>query len=115
MVEELEFRKVKAKGWRGGFKNLIIAEFARWKTNMWWINGIVWIIVINGMLGAAVGVIRFRLEAALGLYSGFGGLFTSVAAVIFAQDVIVGEKKSGTAAWVLSKPVSRTAFILSKL
>ena len=31
------------------------------------------------------------------------------------QSAVVGEKKSGTAAWVLSKPVSRIGFILSKL
>jgi ABC-2 type transport system permease protein len=31
------------------------------------------------------------------------------------QDAIIDEKKSGTAAWVLSKPVSRPAFVLSKL
>jgi ABC-2 type transport system permease protein len=31
------------------------------------------------------------------------------------MDAIVGEKRSGTASWVLSKPVSRTAFMLSKL
>ena len=31
------------------------------------------------------------------------------------QGTIVGEKQSGTAAWVLSKPVSRPAFLLAKL
>ena len=31
------------------------------------------------------------------------------------QDVIIGEKETGTAAWILSKPVSRSAYILSKL
>ena len=31
------------------------------------------------------------------------------------QTVVVGEKRSGTAAWVLSKPVSRVAFTVAKL
>jgi ABC-type transport system involved in multi-copper enzyme maturation permease subunit len=31
------------------------------------------------------------------------------------QDAVVGEKKDGTAAWVLSKPLTRPAFILSKI
>jgi ABC-2 type transport system permease protein len=35
--------------------------------------------------------------------------------IIILQDAIVGEKQSGTAAWVLSKPVSRPAFIVSKI
>jgi len=32
-----------------------------------------------------------------------------------AQDALIGEKRSGTAAWVLSKPISRYAFLLAKL
>jgi ABC-2 type transport system permease protein len=35
--------------------------------------------------------------------------------VILAQDTLIGEKQSGTVAWVLSKPSSRSAFILSKV
>jgi ABC-2 type transport system permease protein len=31
------------------------------------------------------------------------------------QDALVGEKQEGTAAWVLSKPLSRPAFVLSKI
>jgi ABC-2 type transport system permease protein len=38
-----------------------------------------------------------------------------IAAIIAGQDAIIGERQSGTAAWVLSKPVSRPAFILSKM
>jgi len=35
--------------------------------------------------------------------------------IVVMQGAILDEKKSGTAAWVLSKPVSRPAFILAKL
>ena len=35
--------------------------------------------------------------------------------IIIAQSAIVGEKQSGTAEWIFSNPVSRPAFILSKL
>jgi ABC-2 type transport system permease protein len=31
------------------------------------------------------------------------------------QDAIVGEKREGTAAWVLSKPLTRPSFVLSKV
>ncbi len=48
-------------------------------------------------------------------YAIFAGLFPAVGVVIIMQGVVVGEKKSGTAAWVLSKPVTRPAFILSKV
>ena len=42
-------------------------------------------------------------------------MFAAIAVTIVMQEAIVGEKKSGTAAWVLSKPASRPAFVLSKL
>jgi ABC-2 type transport system permease protein len=37
-----------------------------------------------------------------------------IGAVILCNDSILKERESGTAAWVLSKPVSRKAFVLSK-
>jgi ABC-2 type transport system permease protein len=48
------------------------------------------------------------------IYTIFGGMATGVGVIIAMQGAVVGEKQSGTAAWVLSKPVSRPAFILSK-
>ena len=45
----------------------------------------------------------------------FSGFFAACGVVVLAQDALIGEKRSGTAAWVLSKPVSRTAFMLAKL
>ena len=42
-------------------------------------------------------------------------LCVPIAAVSLAQDSILGEKHSGTAAWVLSKPLRRPAYILAKL
>jgi ABC-2 type transport system permease protein len=57
----------------------------------------------------------FSLEEAVMLYAVFGGIFPAVAVIIAMQDTLVGEKQNGTASWVLSKPVSRPAFILSKL
>jgi ABC-2 type transport system permease protein len=43
------------------------------------------------------------------------GIFPVFGVLVMAQGAIVGEKQSGTAAWILSGPVSRAAFILSKL
>ena len=39
----------------------------------------------------------------------------AIGGVILVQGALVGEKRSGTAAWVLSKPISRPAFFLAKL
>ena len=52
-----------------------------------------------------------------GLYVFFliAGQTMFIGAVIFAHDSILKERESGTAAWLLSKPVSRKAFVLSKV
>jgi ABC-2 type transport system permease protein len=42
-------------------------------------------------------------------------MFGAIGVCILMQGSIVGEKQSGTAAWILSKPVSRSAFVLAKL
>ncbi len=110
------FVMVTERGWRRGLGNLLSNEFAAWwKTKLWWIQCLIWGGVIGFMLGAIIfGSPDFALDEALFIYSIFAGLFPAVAVVIVMQDAIVGEKQEGTAAWVLSKPVSRPAFILSK-
>jgi ABC-2 type transport system permease protein len=42
-------------------------------------------------------------------------MFVSLGVMVIMQRVMIGEKNSGTAAWVLSKPVTRTAFVVSRL
>lgn len=116
MVKENDLKKIGQKGWLSGFNNLIRAEFAHWKTSMWWITGGMWIAIINGILASTLFSIEEEVvNTALTLHSLFSGLFTTVAIVMFVQNAIVGEKKSGTAEWILAMPVSRNAFIFSKL
>jgi ABC-2 type transport system permease protein len=52
---------------------------------------------------------------ALTVFISLVGMACTIGVVIMTQDAIILEKQTGTAAWVLSKPASRTAFILSKL
>jgi ABC-2 type transport system permease protein len=49
------------------------------------------------------------------MYGLFGGMGVAFGVMVIMQQVVVGEKRSGTAAWVLSKPVTRTAFVASRL
>ena len=72
-----------------------------------------WYLVLSAILFAAEDAPPSQ-EVAI-LYVIFAGLFPAVGVVIIMQGVVVGEKKSGTAAWVLSKPVTRSAFMLSKV
>jgi ABC-2 type transport system permease protein len=111
------FEMVQERSWRCGLRNLLGNEFARWwKTRRWWGQCLIWGGIIGFMMGAVIfGTPDFKLESGLIVYAVFAGLFPAVGVVILMQGALVGEKKDGTAAWVLSKPVSRPAFILAKL
>lgn len=117
---------VKEQGWRRGFANLLRHENAIWwRSRRWWLNIVIWLLLINapilGLLtsgaessGVARTPAQVRAEA-LTVFAVMAGLFGTIGAVIAVQGAIIDEKKSGTAAWVLSKPASRSAFILAKL
>lgn len=107
--------RVTESGWRSGLSNLMSAAFdSWWRTRTWVIQSLIWTAVINGALAA---VIWGEAPDDVSVFTLFGviTMFAAIAVTILMQEAIVGEKKSGTAAWVLSKPASRTAFVLSKL
>ncbi len=110
------FELVGERGWQRGLGNLLNSEFAHWwKTRMWWIQCLIWVGIVGFMMGAIMFSSEGNLETGVMIYCIFASLGPAVAVIIVMQDAVVGEKQSGTAAWVLSKPVSRPAFILSKL
>ncbi len=101
-------------GWRMGFSNFLWKENGRWwKTRLWVIQTLVFLFLVNGMTipmlmtepGKEFNLIIFFLDA---------GILPAIAITIVMQDALIEEKRSGTAAWVLSKPISRTAFLLAK-
>jgi ABC-2 type transport system permease protein len=61
------------------------------------------------------GVSNAVISNALNSFLMIAAAVAPVAAIILGQDAIQGERLSGTAAWVLSKPLRRPAFILAKL
>jgi ABC-2 type transport system permease protein len=111
------FEMVSGTGWSRGLDNMLRSGLARWfKTRSWWVNILIW----TGMIAAIVGGVAFSPEAGsftdlIMIFMVFAGLFPAVGVVIIMQDALVGEKREGTAAWVLSKPVTRQAFLLSKV
>jgi ABC-2 type transport system permease protein len=117
-----QFQLVREKGWRRGLGNLLRGEYSAWfKSSRWWKHLILWFAIINVMMGF---MIIASVEAAkdgsggppiLFMYGIFGGMFVAFGVMIIMQRVLLKEKQSGTAAWVLSKPVTRTAFVVSRL
>ena len=116
------FKRVEEKGWRRGLGNLLQGEYSAWfKSSRWWKHLILWFAIINGMMGMMIyATARAAKDGNDGppmffMYGLFGGMFVAFGVMIIMQRVLVGEKNSGTAAWVLSKPVTRTAFVASRL
>jgi ABC-2 type transport system permease protein len=118
----VQLKRVQEKGWKRGLGNLLQGEYSAWfKSSRWWKQLLLWFAIINGMMFIMVFATS---EAAkdgsegpplLLMYGLFGGLMLAIGVMIIMQRVLVGEKHSGTAAWVLSKPVTRTAFVVSRL
>ena len=114
-----QFQIVKEKGWRRGLGNLLRGEYSAWfKSSRWWKHLLMWFAIINVMM--IIMIIASAKEDGEGppllfMYGIFGGMFVAIGVMIVMQRVLVGEKHAGTAAWVLSKPVTRTAFVVSRL
>ncbi len=113
----------KETGWQRGFKQLLVRENnSWWKTTRWLVQAAIYLVVINGLVaiivntaGSTTGLGQDKVEAGMEIFLIMGSLAPVISIVAIGQDSIISEKQSGTAAWILSKPVSRTAFILSKL
>ena len=123
MVEAPALQAVEESGWRRGFANLFRKENDRWwRTSRWMLQTVLWLVVLNGILAMGLWIVPLvRPEAAQGLADNLE-LFTwavsfcpMFAVIVITHGAIVGEKQSGTAAWILSAPVSRSAFILTKI
>lgn len=103
------------RGWRMGLGNMLAKEIAAfWHTRRWWIQCLVALLLMNGTMALNLHGGQ-RVDGAAQTFLMMAALCVPIAAVSMAQDSILGERHSGTAAWVLSKPLRRPAFILAKL
>ncbi len=110
-----------ASGWSTGFGNLLDKELGSWwRTRRWLVHLLLWLGVITGLILLVSLESRGNTTPARGLdevmniFFQAGGFFSLVGAVLVTQGAIVGERSYGTAAWVLTKPTTRKAFVLSK-
>lgn len=129
-------KTVNVRGWRMGFANLFkVASGSFWHTRSWIVQSLLWLLLLNGTVASVLWTTTEILDRsaypdnltsmqiigedpvgnALIIFFVFASMGLPVSAIIKGQDAINSERKSGTAAWVLSKPVSRPAFILSKM
>lgn len=117
MAQNNDLNAVRSLNGLEGFTNLITNESARWwKTRRWLVQVIIWLVIVNGLMALIVASTpNMEPDYVLTGFLKMWGLVLPIGVVILGQDAIIQEKQSGTAAWVLSKPASRIAFILSKI
>jgi ABC-2 type transport system permease protein len=124
MADSSHLQPVRESGWRCGFANLLRLENQRWwSTRRWWVVSLVMLVVVNGFLAFGIWIDPLLnpgerppevAEVAFDVFFLWMSILSVLAAIFIAQGVVVGEKQSGVAAWVLSAPASREAFISTK-
>jgi ABC-2 type transport system permease protein len=103
-------------GWTRGLRNMLRGELGSWfGTRAWLVQVLIWFGSVNLIyLMTAFSSRGAGIDSTL-IFNIFMGLVAPIGVTIVMQNEIVGEKRSGTAAWLLSKPVARPSFILAKL
>jgi ABC-type transport system involved in multi-copper enzyme maturation permease subunit len=103
--------------WGTGFRNLFRQENKKWwRTSRWIKYTLIWVLLANSIPliiyldGGAVSA-----EETLLLYVIMSMMALIIGVIVVMQGVIIGEKQSGATAWLLSKPVARSAYLLSRL
>ena len=104
-----------SRGWWMGLGNMLSKEMgAWWRTRLWWVQCLIALLLLNGTMALTLKLGGSVSSAAM-TFLEIMALGVPVAAISLGQDSILGERHSWTAAWVLSKPLRRPAFILAKL
>lgn len=134
MAANLEFQHVNEWGRLRGFTNLFRKENRAWlKTRRWWINALIWPLMLGGLaanmmfvptiinlasaeeVARAGGQVAYVIQLGISVFFEFGIQAIGIGAVILSQDLLVDERQSGVAEWLLTKPVTRSAYVMAKL
>jgi len=118
MAANATLQRVHEQGWRRGFANTFRKENRDWwGTRRWWVAILIWSVLVNGALAATLSSSSADAPAELigmAQFLQMSVITTLIGAITIMQNTLIDEKKTGTAEWILSKPVSRSAFVLSK-
>jgi ABC-type transport system involved in multi-copper enzyme maturation permease subunit len=119
MVANTELQRVGLNGWRTGLANLLHKEnCAWWASRRWLVQSLLWTVLMNGTVALNLyvdGVTGDRVSMAIAQVFQMGALALPVGAILLAHGETVSERQLGVTEWLLSKPVARSAYVLSKL
>lgn len=140
MAVQSTLQPVRSSGMLTGFGNLWRRESRKWwRTRRWWMQALIWLFVINGFVFFGLYVMpglmeqsteamaqaeasgaemvtaeQLQQEVPMTMFR-LAALFLPVGVIILTQSQVYAEKHTGVAAWILSKPVARPAYLLAKL
>jgi ABC-type transport system involved in multi-copper enzyme maturation permease subunit len=119
MAANAKFQRVGLIGWRTGLANLLHKENrAWWASRRWLVQGLIWTALMNGTVALNIfldGVSKDSVAIGVAQLFQVGALALPVGAILLAHAETVSERQLGVTEWLLSKPVSRGAYVLSKL
>lgn len=128
MSSNSDFQLVTGSGYWRGFSNLFHKENKAWWTpRRALMLGALWVALLDGLLALALFVLPHLtgpqgeplipedpLQLGSEMFVGVAALALAIGIIVLLQDAVIAEKQMGTAAWVLSKPASRSAFLGAK-
>ena len=140
MAANLVLQRRQEPAWRKGFITMLRKENRDWwGTRRWWIHLILWLMLMNLAVAAPLWLqntapptsaniteerrqqiiegnrLENRVLEAERTFIDMSALALLLGVVLVMQNAIIDEKQTGTGAWILSKPVARSSFILAKL
>jgi ABC-2 type transport system permease protein len=97
------------------FGRLFLREQGKWwRTRRWWVHAGGWSVLLGGATALLLGALHENADRALGLVFGFGLTLQALAVIVLASAQVLVERQSGLAAWLLSRPASRAAYVIAK-
>ena len=120
---ETKLQPVTGNGPLRGFRNMLKIEASQWLNlkklatkSLSWLLAVNFIVAMPLLVAPMVDPTNVvTLGMASEIFIGIFSIVIAVGTVIVMQSSLVGEKQSGTAAWILTNPVTRTSVIMSKL
>ncbi|QBD76801.1 hypothetical protein EPA93_12620 [Ktedonosporobacter rubrisoli] len=108
-----------ANGWSAGLLPMWRQESRLWWGHLGWLKScVIWLILINGfqalVLSDAAGKKSFDVGEILFELNIVSLMFYGIGTILAGQGKIIDDKQSQIVSWLLSKPLSRVSFILSK-
>lgn len=100
-----------------GLGGLLRGELTRWFGRRGLVHLVVWTVGIQGLLYWDTVAVKdpFPEWRGFDLLIHLWWIAGPLAAIGIAQNALIEERHNDTAAWVLSKPVSRSSFVISKI